>query len=80
MVGVHQTACGHSVLSGWLYWRLDAGLDICGVDDGSEITINAGHAYRSAPGHDEWVLGGEPVLGIEFSTDDSKDFAAWTRG
>ena len=49
-------------------------------DDGSEITINAGDAYRLAPGHDAWVLGEEPALGIEFATDDSKVFAAWTRG
>ena len=48
-------------------------------DDGTEITINAGEAYRLAPGHDAWVVGEEPALGIEFATD-SKDFAAWTRG
>ena len=80
MVRVHQTACGHSVLSGLSYWRFDAGLDTCGVRDGAEITINAGDAYRLAPGHDAWVVGEEQALGIEFATDDSKDFAAWTRG
>jgi hypothetical protein len=48
-------------------------------DDGTEITIKAGEAYRLAPGHDAWVVGDEPALGIEFATD-SKDFAAWTRG
>ena len=48
-------------------------------DDGSEITINAGEAYRLAPGHDAWVVGDEPAVNLEFSTD-SKEFAAWTRG
>ncbi len=48
-------------------------------DDGSEITINAGDAYRLAPGHDAWVVGDEPALGIEFSTEE-KEFAAWTKG
>ena len=48
-------------------------------DDGSEITINAGEAYRLAPGHDAWVIGEEPAVNLEFSTD-SKEFAAWTRG
>jgi hypothetical protein len=48
-------------------------------DDGSELTVNAGDAYRLAPGHDAWVVGDEPALGVEFSTD-NKEFAAWTRG
>ena len=48
-------------------------------DDGSEITVNAGEAYRFAPGHDAWVVGEEPAIGVEFATD-SKDFAVWTRG
>tara|TARA_B100000959_G_scaffold164926_1_gene172875 strand:- start:503 stop:838 length:336 start_codon:yes stop_codon:yes gene_type:complete len=47
--------------------------------DGSEMTINAGDAYRLAPGHDAWVVGDEPAVGVEFSTD-HKEFAAWTRG
>ena len=47
-------------------------------DDGSELTVNAGDAYRLAPGHDAWVVGDEPALGVEFSTD-NKEFAAWTR-
>ena len=48
-------------------------------DDGSELTVNAGDAYRLAPGHDAWVVGDEPAVGVEFSTD-NKEFAAWTRG
>ena len=46
---------------------------------GSGIAINAGEAYRLADGHDAWVMGEEPALGIKFSTD-SKDVASWTRG
>ena len=47
-------------------------------DQGSEITINAGEAYRLAPNRDAWLVGEELALGIEFSTD-SIDFTSWTR-
>ena len=48
-------------------------------DDGSEEAISAGSASKIALGHDAWVLGDEPALGIEFSTT-KKEFAAWTKG
>ncbi|MGY8791459.1 MAG: hypothetical protein ACKVKR_14450 [Pseudomonadales bacterium] len=46
-------------------------------DDGSEITIKAGEADRLAQG--AWVVREEPASEIKFSND-SKDFASWTRG
>ena len=35
-------------------------------DDGSEITINAGEAYRLAPGHNACVVGDERAVKLEF--------------
>lgn len=35
-------------------------------DDGTEVTLVPGQAYRIRPGHDAWVEGGEPFVGFEF--------------
>ena len=35
-------------------------------DDGSSGEATAGTVYRIAPGHDAWVLGDEPFVGVEF--------------
>jgi hypothetical protein len=35
-------------------------------DDGSVADIVGGEAYRIASGHDAWVNGDEPMVGIEF--------------
>ena len=37
-------------------------------DDGTEIEIGAGEAYRIAPGHDAWVVGDEAVVAYEFKS------------
>lgn len=37
-------------------------------DDGGKATISAGEAYRIAPGHDAWVEGPEPFVGLEFKS------------
>jgi hypothetical protein len=37
-------------------------------DDGTKATISAGEAYRIAPGHDAWVEGPEPFIGLEFNS------------
>ncbi|MFP5299372.1 MAG: cupin domain-containing protein [Actinomycetota bacterium] len=37
-------------------------------DDGSEAEIGPGEAYRIAPGHDAWVVGNEPAVGLEFES------------
>jgi hypothetical protein len=39
--------------------------------DGTEVQINAGDAYRIAPGHDAWVVGDETVVAYEFKSADS---------
>jgi len=35
------------------------------LDDGTEGTISAGQSYTIPPGHDAWVDGDEPFVGIE---------------
>ena len=35
-------------------------------EDGSEVTLSPGDAYRIRPGHDAWVEGGEDYVGFEF--------------
>ena len=35
-------------------------------DDGSSAEVAAGSVYRIAPGHDGWVVGGDPVVVVEF--------------
>ncbi len=37
-------------------------------DDGTRATLQAGDAYRIAPGHDAWVEGQEPFVGFEFKS------------
>ena len=34
--------------------------------DGTEGDVKAGQVYRIAPGHDAWVVGGEPTVVVEF--------------
>jgi quercetin dioxygenase-like cupin family protein len=38
--------------------------------DGSEKTISAGESYTIPPGHDAWVEGSEPFVGIEVMSAD----------
>jgi len=35
------------------------------LDDGTERTIRAGESYTIPPGHDAWVEGSEPFMGLE---------------
>jgi quercetin dioxygenase-like cupin family protein len=35
------------------------------MQDGAEQTIRAGDSYTIPPGHDAWVVGDEPFVGIE---------------
>lgn len=37
-------------------------------DDGSKAHLVAGNAWMIEPGHDAWVVGDEPVVGLEFET------------
>lgn len=35
-------------------------------EDGTQVSLAPGDAYRIAPGHDAWVDGDEPFVGYEF--------------
>jgi hypothetical protein len=37
-------------------------------EDGSAVEIGPGEAYVIAPGHDAWVVGDEPFVGVEFKS------------
>jgi hypothetical protein len=39
-------------------------------EDGTDSDISAGDAYVIAPGHDAWVDGDEPFVGVEFKSAD----------
>jgi uncharacterized cupin superfamily protein len=36
------------------------------MDDGTEIEFGPGDAVWVAPGHDAWVVGDEPYVGLDF--------------
>jgi hypothetical protein len=38
--------------------------------DGTAVDLGPGDAYWVEPGHDAWVLGDEPFVGVEFSSAD----------
>ena len=40
-------------------------------EDGTSLELAAGDAYRIAPGHDAWVVGDEPFVGVEFKSADT---------
>ena len=44
-------------------------------DDGTEQEIGPGYAYVIEPGHDAWVVGGEPVVGFEFESRTAEEYA-----
>lgn len=35
-------------------------------EDGTQVSLSPGDAYRISPGHDAWVDGDEPFVGYEF--------------
>jgi hypothetical protein len=37
------------------------------MDDGSEFEVGPGDADDIPPGHDAWVVGDEPYVGVDFS-------------
>jgi len=44
-------------------------------DDGSELEVGPGSAYRIEPGHDAWVVGDEPFVGYEFESTTAATYA-----
>ncbi|MHC1561271.1 cupin domain-containing protein [Actinomycetospora sp. C-140] len=45
------------------------------ADDGTEADLGAGECYRLEPGHDAWVVGDDPVVGLEFETKTAETYA-----
>ncbi len=39
-------------------------------EDGTSLEVGAGEAYVIEPGHDAWVVGDEPFVGVEFKSAD----------
>jgi hypothetical protein len=39
-------------------------------DDGTSLEVGPGEVYLIAPGHDAWVVGDEPFVGVEFKSAD----------
>ena len=37
------------------------------LNDGAKATVTAGESYTIPAGHDAWVIGDEPFVGIEFA-------------
>jgi mannose-6-phosphate isomerase-like protein (cupin superfamily) len=46
------------------------------ADDGTEVDARAGDAYQIPPGHDAWVPGDEPFVGLEFQAKTAETYAA----
>ena len=44
-------------------------------DDGTEIDVSPGNAYRIDPGHDAWVVGDEPFVAYEFESTSADTYA-----
>lgn len=45
------------------------------MDDRSETDLGPGDAYVIEPGHDAWVIGDEPFVGVDVSVGMVKAFA-----
>lgn len=44
-------------------------------DDGTELELGPSDAYVIEPGHDAWVVGDEPLVGVEFDSGAAATFA-----
>jgi quercetin dioxygenase-like cupin family protein len=44
-------------------------------DDRSEVDLAPGDAYVLEPGHDAWVVGNEPFVGVDVSTEMVEQYA-----
>ncbi len=45
------------------------------MEDRTETELGPGDAYVIEPGHDAWVVGNEPFLGVDVSTETVEEFA-----
>jgi uncharacterized cupin superfamily protein len=39
------------------------------MDDGSEFDLGPGDVFVAPPGHDAWIVGNEPCVAFDFSSD-----------
>jgi hypothetical protein len=44
-------------------------------DDGTKGRVSPGIAYVIEPGHDAWVVGDEPAVGLEFESHSAETYA-----
>ena len=44
-----------------------SGVLAIGMDDGTELTAGPGDITALPSGHDAWVVGGEPVVSVDWS-------------
>lgn len=44
-------------------------------DDGTEIDMEPGSVYQIGPGHDVWVVGDEPAVGVKLDSQTASSFA-----
>ncbi len=60
LVGTESCEATHTgyVISGQMQVRMD---------DGDELTLRSGDAFLIPPGHDAWVIGGEPCVTFDFT-------------
>ncbi len=47
-----------------------SGRSLIKMADGTERELAAGDAFDVPPGHDAWVIGDEPYVAVDFSTDE----------
>ena len=45
------------------------------MDDRSEADLGPGDAYVIEPGHDAWIVGDEPFVGVDVSVETVETFA-----
>ncbi len=62
---VKPIAGTNSCMSAHFGYQL-SGTMTTGMDDGTEITSNAGDVVSIPPGHDAWVVGDEPMVVVDF--------------
>jgi hypothetical protein len=39
------------------------------MDDGTEFDFGPGDVFVAPPGHDAWIVGNEPCIAFDFSSD-----------
>jgi hypothetical protein len=44
-------------------------------NDGTEMDLKAGDAYVIEPGHDAWLIGDQPFVGLEFESRSAEEYA-----